>query len=195
MNSSIQSPACSTCWSSGVNYVLVGGIAMLVYVSGRDTQDIDLIVAADDLDRLPEIEIEDRNAEFARGRMGGLRIDLLLTDNRLFDTVRCRHCVRQRFLEREVACATVEGLLLLKLFALPSLYRQGRFERVESYERDVALLIRAYAPALPPILEELAKHLSASDLGEVRDIVAEIEHRIARSQQRFGGGTPGPSGR
>ena len=29
----------------GVDYVLVGGIAMLVYVAGRNTQDVDLIVS------------------------------------------------------------------------------------------------------------------------------------------------------
>ena len=36
----------------------------------------------------------------------------------------------------------VEGLLLLKLFALPSLYRQGKIDRVELYEHDVAMLMR-----------------------------------------------------
>ena len=43
----------------GVDYVLVGGIAMLVYVEGRNTQDIDVIVAADGPECLPEIEIEE----------------------------------------------------------------------------------------------------------------------------------------
>ena len=38
-----------------IEYVLVGGIAMLVYVEGRNTQDIDLIVARKDLEKLPEI--------------------------------------------------------------------------------------------------------------------------------------------
>ena len=32
----------------GVNYVLVGSIAMLAYVDGRNTQEIDLIVDPDD---------------------------------------------------------------------------------------------------------------------------------------------------
>jgi hypothetical protein len=31
----------------------------------------------------------------------------------------------QEFLDRDIPLATVEGLLLLKLYALPSLYRQG----------------------------------------------------------------------
>ena len=51
-----------------VPYVLVGGIAMLVYVEGRNTQDIDLIVPRDALENLPEIVIEDDNPDFARTR-------------------------------------------------------------------------------------------------------------------------------
>ena len=168
-----------------VEYVLVGGIAMLVYVEGRNTQDIDLILSADSLDRLPEISVEERKGEFARGRLGELQVELLLTDNALFDKVRREHTVRRQFAEREIPCATVEGLLLLKLFALPSLYRQGRFDRVELYERDAAMLIREFQPDLSPILEELEKHLLETDVTEIRNIVREIEERLERTQKRF----------
>ena len=168
-----------------VEYVLVGGIAMLVYVEGRNTQDIDLILSADSLDRLPEISVEERKGEFARGRLGELQVELLLTDNALFDKVRRKHTVRRQFAEREIPCATVEGLLLLKLFALPSLHRQGRFDRVELYERDAAMLIREFRPDLSPILEELEKHLLETDVAEIRDIVREIEERLERTQKRF----------
>jgi hypothetical protein len=168
-----------------VEYVLVGGIAMLVYVEGRNTQDIDLILSADSLDRLPEINVEERKGEFARGRLGELQVDLLLTDNALFDKVRREHTVRRQFAEREIPCATVEGLLLLKLFALPSLYRQGQFDRVELYERDTAMLVRAFQPDLSPILEELEKYLLETDVAEIRDIVREIEERLERTQKRF----------
>lgn len=42
--------------------------------------------------------------------------------------------------------ATVEGLLLLKLYALPSLYRQGSL-RVSIYEnKNVAALLYTYRP-------------------------------------------------
>ena len=168
-----------------VDYTLVGGIAMLVYVQGRNTQDIDLILSADGLSRLPEIKVLDRKGHFARGTLGGLQVDLLLTDNLLFEKVRRQHTVRQRFAEREIPCASVEGLLLLKLFALPSLYRQAQFDRVELYERDLAMLLRQYQPDLEPLFEELAKHLSESDLGEVRSIVQEIQERIERAKRRF----------
>lgn len=169
----------------GVDYVLVGGIAMLVYVRGRNTQDIDIILSADSLARLPEIGIEQQKGDFARGRLGDLQVDLLLTDNALFEKVRREHTVRRQFAEREIPCATVEGLLLLKLFALPSLYRQGQFDRVELYERDAAMLIREFRPDLSPIFEELEKHLLETDVAEIRNIVREIEERLERTQKRF----------
>ena len=75
----------------GVAYVLVGGIAMLTYVEGRNTQDLDLIVSRNDLCKIPEIHIDDQNAEFARARYGDLRVDFLFTDSKLFDHVRQKH--------------------------------------------------------------------------------------------------------
>ena len=179
----------------GVDYVLVGGIAMRVHAPGRNTQDIDLIVPAEAFDRVPEIRVIDRNASFARAKFGRLHIDFLLSDHlgdslgghTLFEIVRSQHARRERFVEREIVCATVEGLLLLKLFALPSLYRQGKFSRVEDYEHDIAVLLREHRPDLGPIYAELASHLSESDLTEVRAVVAGIEQRIVESQGRFGG--------
>jgi hypothetical protein len=80
----------------------------------------------------------------------------------------------------------VEGLLLLKLYALPSLYRQGNFARVGLYENDVATLIYSYQPEIEPLLEELTHHLSESDMVAVREIVSEIEQRIDRFGKGFG---------
>lgn len=176
------------CDERGIEYVLVGGIAMLTYVDGRNTQDIDLIISRNDLAKLPEIHIDDQNSEFARGMYGDLRIDFLFTDSKLFDLVRQQHATTRRFLNRDVPCATVEGLLLLKLFALPSLYRQAQFSKVNIYEADAANLIARDKMSMQPILDELATHMLASDLAEVRRIVAEIEDRIARQAHRFGDG-------
>jgi hypothetical protein len=169
-----------------VDYVLVGGIAMLAYIEGRNTQDIDLIVAEDDLAKLPEIRIEDRNADFARGWYGDLRVDFLFTRGKLFDTVRRNYVTTKPFAERKVKCATVEGLLLMKLFALPDKYRRAHFDRVRLYEKDTADLIEKFRPTLPPLFMELAKHMLPSDVDEIRKIVADIEERIARQSQRFG---------
>lgn len=65
----------------GVEYVLVGGLAVLQYVPGRNTRDIDLILAPGDLDRLPELELLSRDRDFGRAMFGGVQLDLLLTSN------------------------------------------------------------------------------------------------------------------
>lgn len=169
-----------------IDYLLVGGVALLQYVEGRNTEDVDLIVAVSDLEKLPEMEIADEDANFVRGRFEGLRVDLLLTRNPLFDKVRRRYATIGRFIERDIPCATVEGLLLLKLYALPSLYRQGNFARVGLYENDVATLIQAYRPPLEPLLAELTNHLSPTDLTAVREIIAELLQRIERFQEESG---------
>lgn len=168
----------------GVDYLLVGGIALLEYVEGRNTEDVDLIVAPTSLDELPEIRLESREGDFARGFLDGLQVDLLLTSNPLFSRVQDRYATTQRFVERHIPCATVEGLLLLKLYALPSLYRQGSFARVALYEGDIATLLHDYRPAMEPLLAELADHLGATDLAAVRKIVDEIEERIERFDRR-----------
>src|SRR5215217_9503625 len=105
-----------------IDYVLVGGIALLQYVEGRNTEDIDLIMAVSALERLPELRLETRDADFVRSKFGDLRVDMLLTSNPLFEEVRKRYTTSKRFVEQEVPCATIEGLILLKLYALPSLY-------------------------------------------------------------------------
>ncbi len=170
----------------GVDYVLVGGIAMLAYVEGRNTQDIDLIIQESDLAKLPEIRIEDRNKDFARGWFGELRVDFLFTKQKLFSLIRTKFATTKQFSERDVTCATVEGLLMMKLFALPDKYRRAQFDRVELYENDVRTLIRNFHPNMTPLVEELAEHMLPSDVEEIRKIVADIEDRIARQSQRFG---------
>lgn len=172
--------------SRKVDYVLVGGVALLTYVEGRNTQDIDLIMALPSLEKLPEIEIESQDMYFARGKFGELQIDVLLTKNPLFEKVAKKYSAEKQFLDRKIRCATVEGLLLLKLFALPSLYRQGSFERVGIYENDIAALIHAFNPDMKPLLAELRHHLNETDMTEARNILVEIEGRIRRFRKAGG---------
>ncbi len=167
-----------------IDYVLVGGIALLQYVKGRNTEDIDVIMTLSSLESLTELQVDTRDADFARGRFRNLRVDALLTSNPLFDEVRKRYTTMQRFVEQEIPCATVEGLIVLKLYALPSLYREGDFTRVGLYENDVATLLQAHHPPMEPLLEELAPYLSESDMSQVKQIVNEIRHRISRFEER-----------
>lgn len=126
-----------------------------------------------------------RDSNFARGRFDELQIDILLTRNRLFEQVRQAYATRQHFVERDIPCATVEGLLLLKLYALPLLYRQGNFARVGLYENDIATLMFSYRPNLEPLFDELTQHLSETDLTAIKEIVTEIEQRLDRFNTGF----------
>lgn len=168
-----------------IKAVLVGGIALLQYVEGRNTEDIDFIIAVAALKKLPEIRIQSQDEFFAQGTLDDLKIDFLLTRNRLFQHVQQHHTVVQEFVGHTIHCATIEGLLLLKLYALPSLYRQSKFDRVALYEGDMMMLLRRYGTDTEPLFTVLAKHLPASDLVALREIVAEIQQRTRRFDQDF----------
>jgi hypothetical protein len=59
-----------------VEYLLVDGVALLSYVEGRNTQDVDFILSKADLETMPEIALTEENRDFAQGRFQGLQIDL-----------------------------------------------------------------------------------------------------------------------
>lgn len=167
----------------GIGYVLVGGIAMLQYVAGRNTEDIDLIVAPAANRLLPELKILSRDKDFGRASFEGIQVDLLFTANKLFDSVRARHAQTLAFGSTRVVTATPEGLLLLKLFALPSLYRQGNTHRASIYESDIEGLLGLDEVELDSVWSQLRPHLLASDIEELRNIVEAIQAR----KSRFGG--------
>ena len=166
-----------------IPYLLVGGIAVLRYVEGRNTEDIDLLMSLPSVKRLPELTTEEQSEYFIRGRFRSVRVDVLLTANALFAEVQQGFGTTHRFAELEVPTATPDGLVLLKLYALPSLYRQGLFDRVSVYESDIASLMQRHRPAVESLLQRLQPHLETGDLHELRGIVRDIEARIARFEQ------------
>jgi len=168
-----------------VPYVLVGGVALLQYVEGRNTQDIDLIVERVTLQRIPEIEVTEPNVYFAEGKYHALHIDFLLTTNPLFKEIQRNYVTQRSFAERDIQCATVEGLILLKLYALPSLYRQGDFARVGLYENDIATLLHYYQPDMSALLDKLHAYLNDNDWNEVCDISEGITQRLTRFRRSF----------
>lgn len=171
-----------------IPYLLVGGIAMLQYVEGRNTQDIDLILALASTRELPELQIANEELYFATGSFGGLPVHILLTRNPLFAKVQRDYATEKRFAGQRIRCVTVEGLILLKLYALPSLYRQGDFVRVGLYENDIASLIEEYDPPLDPLLEELRPYLSETDLSAVEEVLEDIQGRVDRFRRGIGPG-------
>lgn len=169
-----------------MNYVLVGGIALLQYIEGRNTEDIDLILNVTALKKLPEIIITSQDTYFARGVYQGLQMYFLLTKNPLFAYVQKHHVTQQPFFEQTITSATIRGLMLLKLYALPSLYRQGDFTRVGLYENDVATLLFYHALNTKEVLTELTPFVSTQDLAAIQDIISDLEQRISRFKRNTG---------
>jgi len=167
-----------------VPFVLVGGLALLQHVPGRNTEDIDLILATSVLPQVSEIEVKSGEGFFRLASYAGLRVELLLSENPLFDLICRQHAEIRQILGHNIACATPAGLVLMKLYALPSLYRQGDFTRVSLYEGDIANLLFQHRVETGPLLQELTKHLLPSDQAEVTKITKEIEERIARFRSR-----------
>ncbi len=163
-----------------VPYVLVGGVALLKYIDGRNTQDIDFLLSPKALSQLPELVVSQRGHEVARARFRGVRVDLLLTSDPVFKLVHDSHATTHTFQEVSVRCATVEGLLLLKLYALPSLYRQRDTRRIALYETDILMLMDRYQPPTNAILATLEPYVEESAIAELRNIVYDIEQRITR---------------
>jgi len=133
---------------------------------------------------LPELEIASEDANFVRASYGELQIDILLTTNPLFRKVQRQYSTVERLLDRRIPIATVDGLLLLKLYALPSLYRQGDFARVGIYENDIATLLYYYQPNVDGLMDELSRYVSDSDLAEIKAIVVEAQARVSRFKNK-----------
>jgi hypothetical protein len=157
---------------NAVDYVLVGGIALLSYVEGRNTQDVDLIVRSEDVGRMAwNATLRDR--DFGQAHYRGIRVDLLLRSNPVFDDVATQERTTTTFRGRTIPLATRDGLLLLKLYALPDLYRHKHLARAALYEADIRMLHQGATVDDEALLRRLAPHLGASDVSELRRILEE----------------------
>ena len=159
-----------------VDYVLVGGVALLSYVPGRNTQDVDLIIAPKQLSKLDwQATVQDN--DFGKANYHGFQVDLLLTTNPLFAYVQRKERTTITFDDINVPCATREGLVLLKLYALPSLYRQGNLARAALYETDILMLRQDAMVDEEKLLAVLSVHLAPHDIDELRRILLEQRER------------------
>ncbi len=163
-----------------IRHLLVGGMALLQYVKARSTGDIDLIISEYSLEKLSEVEIIERKDDLVFGRYCEFEVNFFLTRNPFFDKILEQCAADQRFAEKVISCATVKGLLLLKLYALPSCYRESSFIRAGIYENDIAMLIYYYKPQISALFEELSPYMEEADVAGLREIVADIEKRIER---------------
>ncbi|MFK5924877.1 MAG: hypothetical protein QM496_22080 [Verrucomicrobiota bacterium] len=164
-----------------IPHVLVGGLAVLQYIEGRNTRDIGLIMAVEDLERLPDLVLHEKNEWFGSADVGPLRVDFLFTDNPFFERIAKEHAEERDFMGTRLRCATPEGIILLKLFALPSLYRQGQIDRAALYETDILMLLR-HSPVEDAVLEsQLVAYMTATDIKALLEVLAEIRGRMEKA--------------
>ena len=167
-------------------YLLVGGLAMLTYVNGRNTRDVDLLMSVATLHEFPELVVEEENDFFARAKFRSVQVDLLLTRNPFFKLVGEKFMTKHRFAELEVPAVSVEGLILLKLYALPSLYRQMDLDRAALYETDITLLMANHSPELEPLTGLVFQEMESGDQMELTNIIAECSGRAKLLRRRAG---------
>jgi hypothetical protein len=166
--------------ASSSSYLLVGGLALLQYVEARNTDLVELVLPPNALAAIPEVKVTSRSEHGAQATFHGLDLDLHLSSHPFIEKVVREHGAMRSFGDREVRCATVEGLLQLNFFALPALYRQANYSKVVLCEADIAALLYAYRPGVEALLEEVEPHLSVADLAVLRQSLDGIRNRIER---------------
>jgi hypothetical protein len=169
-----------TLQSAGVDYMIVGGIALLQYIEARNTEVIDVILSLTDSDKIQGLVLEEVNEFSARGKFGLLTVDILRSESPFFRYVQERHGVDGFFLNRSLHTASAKGLALLKLYALPSLYRQHQHTRVHIYEADLQSLILHGQFKNEELLSELIDFMSPNDIHELSKILVEFEQHRSR---------------
>ena len=115
-----------------------------------------------------------------QSRLWPLRVDLLFTVNPLFASVAAQHVEARTFRGHTLSVATAEGLLLLKLYALPSLYRQGQIARAALYESDLALLLLAHPVEDETLLTALQPHMTDGDIHALAEVLRDVRARMRR---------------
>ncbi|HEV8246996.1 MAG TPA: hypothetical protein VGP93_14560 [Polyangiaceae bacterium] len=159
-----------------IEYLLVGGVALLSFVEGRNTQDIDLIIDPADVGRMPW-SASLRDDDFGSATYRSVNVDFLLTTNPFFRYVSSTERSTLTFDGRPVPSVTREGLILLKLYALPSLYRQGKLDRAALYETDILMLHQGVTVDDERLLSVIESYLADSDVHELRKILDEQRQR------------------
>lgn len=167
-----------------VDFVLVGAVAMLQYVSGRNTKDIDFIVPQSELRRCPEIIVRHQDETFCRAVFNqSVQVDFLYTKNRLFKEVAESHSQVLQMNGRLVKCATPTGLVMLKLYAMPGLIYQFQEAKIRLYENDIEGLLTC-GISDNDVIATLKKHLKPGELLAAKMILQDLRSRMASRQAR-----------
>lgn len=171
--------------SMDIEYALVGGAALLTMDDcQRPTDAFDFNISKADINRVSELTQESSDHNFGRYSYKGVRIDALYRSNPVFSYV-IDNCVDTVTLEgKSIIRATPEGIIVLKLYVLPSLYLQGQQRKAVTYENDIlGLLMQPVDVSFDRMLKVLARELLPSQINELRDILEDCQRRAQR--QRF----------
>ena len=168
---------------NGIDIVIVGGIALLAYMQDRNTQDLDLIVSKDDFNKIsPSLKTVEADENFANCETyDGLNVDFLFAENAIFKYVKKVFCQKRNFQEGVFYIATVEGLVLMKLYAWADLYLNGnlfndKFLLTKSlrYKNDIEVLLLNYEINLLPLKRILEKNLDASKFALIENLIEKL---------------------
>ena len=170
------------------NYALVGGVALIAATeNARPTVDIDFLTSTSAFANLPEAELISQDDNFARYQLpDGTYIDLRLVSNPVFKAALENYAKVVQLGKLSVRSLSLEGLFALKLYAMPSLYRQGNFAKFSIYESDsFRLLLENREIDCDRALKIAALDLLPLDVAEMQTIIQEQQEKVANLDSRF----------
>lgn len=171
-----------------IPFTLVGDLAMLSHIEGRNTCVIDLIVSLSDLTQVQGIEVQEVNEQFAMIRYAGLRVNALRPECPVFQLVHRQFSELREFEHRTIRTATMEGLMLLKLFAIPAFHRSHQIEKTGLCEADITSLIHHGCTTGAELLQSLKPHLEEGEFSELRQVLTDLEKKYTARPTTWGSG-------
>ena len=166
-----------------IEIVIVGGIALLSYMQDRNTQDLDLIVSKTDFRKIsPFLKTIEADENFANCEtFDGLKVDFLFAENAIFNYVKKVFSQKRSYQEGSFYVATVEGLVLMKLYAWADLYQNGSIfndkfllTKALRYRNDIEVLLLNYEINLTPLKRILEKNLEASKFALLENLIKQL---------------------
>jgi len=168
-----------------VKYSMVGGLAVNAYLANRNIKDADVLMSASELERLPELHIQEWTDFFICAQFRTIRVVIYLTADPFFEAVQVQFPATVAVAGKEVPSVTVEGLIALNLYAIHLISRQREFYRNERYEVDmIALLASQQNLSLEPVLTLIRAHVPEQHLEELENTLETCREAAARARKR-----------
>ena len=166
----------------GIDYALVGGVAMMALAPDtRATDDYDFIGRQDDFESVSELSKVSSDKNFGRYRHNATTVDTLFVENPVFAHALKNYQADCVIANKKIRSLSPSGIALLKLYALPSLYLQSQYIRVATYEQDLEVLF-IVDPEIDEdtLLKFLSKHFNDSQITELKNTCEDIRRKLSR---------------